>query len=275
MPLRQSKGMRVADSTQPDVSSVIESAMSRLAPGNDPANARKNLGRRDYDLALAKRLEQLRTAMGEDAPPGTTPAAPTASAIPASAPGRTFGAGTLAATALLSALAGAGLMWLATANDTPAPAAQIKPIGIAPAATILPPPAIPVATAPPPILSTEDEVRERLESWRQAWASRDSEAYLRHYSPDFTPADGQKRADWAAARRKNLASRSDIDIQVRELRIEQIDDDRLKVSFLQDYASGNYREKSQEKTLLFVRHGPEWLIAGEWQGLAPRLGPPK
>jgi hypothetical protein len=273
MPLLQSKGIRVADSTQPDVSSVIESAMSRLAPGNDPANARKNLGRRDYDLALAKRLEQLRTAMGEDAPAEKTPAAPTAS--PASAPGRTFAAGTLAATALLSALAGAGLMWLARANDTPAPAKQTKPISIAPAATVPPPIAIPVAAAPTPIDSTEDEVRKRLESWRQAWASRESEAYLRHYSPDFIPADGQKHADWAAARRKNLASRSDIDVQVRELRIEKIDDERLKASFLQDYASGNYREKAQEKTLLFVRRGSDWLIAGEWQGMAPRLGPPK
>lgn len=267
----------MSNSTEADVNSVIESAMSRLdtaAPGDsprpDPALARKSLGRRDYDLALAHRLEQLRSAMGED-PPEATPAAAALAAVPhpiTVAPGRTFGAGSLAATALFSALAGAGLMWLAVGANPPLPEAPTRSISIAPAAPA--PVAEPQPSPPPaPVRSDEDQVRETLEAWRQAWSNRDSAAYLSHYSPDFAPPDGQKRSEWAAARRKNLASRTDISVQIHALQIERIAGDQMKLSFLQDYASGSYREKSQAKTLRMIRQDGGWLIAGEWQGSPP------
>lgn len=268
----------MADSTEPDVSSAIESAMSRLAPdatGSAHGQGRRSIGRRDYDLALAHRLEQLRTALGEDTPAQNAAVPPAIGAGPASPTARTFRTSTLALASLLSALAGACLMWLATASNKPIPVPQTKPIGLVPA-TVTPPPApeTPAAAPTAPIPTDQERIRERLESWRQAWASRNSADYLSHYSTDFMPADGQKHADWASARRKNLASRKNIDVRLSELRIERIDDNRMKASFLQDYASGSYREKAQEKTLLFVRHGSDWLIAGEWQGVAPELGPP-
>jgi hypothetical protein len=50
------------------------------------------------------------------------------------------------------------------------------------------------------------------------------------------------------------------------LRIERLTDDQVKVVFLQDYSSGSYREVAQPKTLLLVRSGSQWQIAGEWQG---------
>ena len=268
----------MADSTEPDVSSAIESAMSRLAPdttGNVHGQGRRSIGRRDYDQALAHRLEQLRTAMGEDTPAQNVAIPTGLGAGQASHPVRTFRTSTLALASLLSALAGACLMWLATASDKPMSVPQTKPIGFAPAA-VTPPaaPETPAAAPAAPMPTDQDRIRERLESWRQAWSSRDGTAYLSHYSPDFIPADGQSHADWAAARRKNLASRKDIDVGVRELRVERIDDSRMKASFLQDYASGNYREKAQEKTLLFVRYGSDWLIASERQGVVPKPGPP-
>ncbi|HJV93859.1 MAG TPA: hypothetical protein VJ572_10280, partial [Azonexus sp.] len=106
------------NSIEPDVTNVIESAMSRLAPRTpgheaapDPATARKNLGRRDYDRALARRLEQLQTAMGES-PAAVPPVAQAAGISPSAAP-RTVPAAPFLATALVSALAGAGAMWLA------------------------------------------------------------------------------------------------------------------------------------------------------------------
>lgn len=269
----------MADSTATDVSNTIESAMSRLAPdatGNTHDQGRRSIGRRDYDQALAHRLEQLRTAMDEAPLAQHAAEPPVVSPGPASPPVRTFRTSTLALASLLSALAGASLMWLAMADKEPTPAPQTKPISFTPAPIATPSaPEASVAAPTAPMPTDQDRIRERLESWRQAWASRDGTAYLSHYSPDFIPADGQTRADWASARRKNLASRKDIDVRVRELRIERIDDSRMKASFLQDYVSGSYREKAQEKTLLFVHHGSDWLIVGEWQGLAPKQGEPE
>lgn len=268
----------MSNSTEPAVSSLIESAMRRLktkAPNanaaSGPASKRENLGRRDYDLALALRLEQLQSALGES--PSLAPQAPATTART-----RTFQPATLLATALFSAVAGAGAMWLAVGGNPQLAEPQTPIVSPAPvAAPAIPPPvaeAAPVAP-PPPAKSHEDRVRERLEAWRQAWSNRDSDAYLSQYSPDFAPADGQKRADWAVARRKNLASRTDISVQIRNLHIEPLADNQMKLVFLQDYASGKYRENAQPKTLLLVLQDARWLILGEWQGAAQNLAPGK
>lgn len=260
-----------------DINNVIESAMSRLDgkasvenAEPDPALARKSLGRRDYDLALAQRLEQLRTAMGEDSPEAP-PIPPVIAPAMVNAPRRTFQPGTLLATAIFSALAGAGMMWLAIGGNPPAPEPQTRTISPAPAAPIAQvAPAPTTETTPPvPVRNNDDQVLDLLEAWRQAWSNRDVESYLSHYAPDFTPADGQKRADWAAARRKNISSRPDINVQVREPRLERIDENQIRLEFLQDYAAGAFREKDQAKTLLLVRKNDRWQIAGEWQGKQP------
>lgn len=273
----------MSNAPEPDATNVIESAMSRLAPRTpghkaapDPAPARKNLGRRDYDRELTRRLEQLQKAMGES--PAAAPPVTQAASISPSAPPRTVPAAPLLATALISALAGAGATWLAIggqpANEpTPPQVINTAPVPVAPPVA---PPA-PVAEAAAPATSEpapiEAQARELLEAWRQAWSSRDSDAYLSFYSPNFTPADGQKRADWAAARRKNLASRPSIKVEVREIHVERIDDRQLRLAFVQDYAAGSYRETAQPKTLRLVRQEGKWLIAEEWQGMAPAVAP--
>lgn len=253
------------DRTTPPRNTVIESAMSRLAAsGSAPAAAgqpRASLGRRDYDQALSQRLEQLQSALGDGAPAATQSPPPAATAA-----GRRFAPATLAATALLSALSGAIATWLALApSAAPAPPAQpTRLIMAAAAAPAVAPPAAAAAAA-----SDEQQVRARLESWRTAWAKRDSDAYLSHYAPDFAPADGQTRAAWALGRQSNLASRSAIEVGIRELRLEPSGAGRMQLEFLQDYAAGSYRERGQPKTLLMVRQDGNWLIAGEWQGRPP------
>lgn len=267
------------DPTEAQLSSVIESAMSRLAAsGSEPPapaageRPRTSLGRRDYDQALRQRLEQLQTALGDNAPLAPPPAAAGTAAT-----GRRFAPATLAATALFSALGGAAATWLALGPSAPlAPPAQptrlIMAAAAAPAAAPATAPAAPTAAAAA-VPSDEQQVRARLESWRAAWSQRDSDAYLSHYAPDFTPADGQTRAAWAAGRQRNLASRSDIAVGIRELRLEPRGEGRVQLQFLQDYAAGSYRERGQPKTLLLVRQDGNWLIAGEWQGTSPAILP--
>ncbi|WP_265946482.1 hypothetical protein [Dechloromonas sp. A34] len=220
--------------------------------------------------------------MGES-PAAEPPAAQATSVSPSAAP-RTTPAATLLATALVSALAGAGAMWLAIGGQPENEPTRTQIINAAPV-PVAPPvaPQAPVAEAAAPatsepapmVNSDEDQARKLLESWRHAWSSRDGDAYLSFYSPNFTPADGQKRADWAAARRKNLASRPSIKIEVREINVERIDERQLRLAFLQDYAAGSYRETAQPKILRLVRQEGKWLIAEEWQGMAPAVAPSK
>ena len=252
---------------------VIELAMSRLAqklPDGVAAEApqeqeKPGLGRRSYDMALANRLDELRTlANGAHGVP-PAPALPTPC----------LRTGTMLVAMLLSIGAGAGATWLATqaVPQQPAVPAPVAPIAsIAPIA--VPTPVRPevvetAAVAPAPQPSDEDQARELIENWRAAWAGRDVDAYLASYGADFTPANGQAFDAWTTARRKNISTRSSIAVATNDLTLERLDAQRMKAHFLQDYASGNYRETAQPKTLLLVRGDAGWKIAGEWQGEAP------
>lgn len=57
-----------------------------------------------------------------------------------------------------------------------------------------------------------------------------------------------------------------ISVGVNKLRTDPVGADRLKVTFLQDYSSGNCKEQAQPKTLMLQRQGNSWKIVGEWQG---------
>lgn len=97
-------------------------------------------------------------------------------------------------------------------------------------------------------------------------------AYLDAYGQAFTPPAGMSRKVWIASRYRNVGGRTSIDVQIKDLQVLILDDDRARVSFLQDYTSGTTRETAQPKTLDLVRDADDrWRIVGEWQGDPPPL----
>lgn len=122
----------------------------------------------------------------------------------------------------------------------------------------------------------EDLVRQLIERWRMAWQQRDIERYLDCYSTRFVPANGLTREAWSQARQRSLSEPKSITVQVKELHFERLDEQRYKVTFLQDYATRKHQERDLLKTLLIERTGLKWQIAGEWKGdqlLAKKSGP--
>lgn len=250
--------------------------MSRLAKESQdkaPLPRARTAGRRDYDHLLSRRLEQLNTAMGSNAEPEIAPVVartPTTT----TAANRIFGIRAIVITALLSSLGGAGSMLLVKGKLTPAPEQAVLAKN-APRAVATPPIAAPAQPSPAPspvplpVNTSEASARVLIENWRSAWTNRDSNTYLSFYSTDFVPTDGSTRTSWATARRKNLASRPDISVSIHDLQITQIDDKQLRLLFLQDYASGSYRESAKTKTLLLALEGDVWRITGEWMGDHP------
>ena len=115
-----------------------------------------------------------------------------------------------------------------------------------------------------PVPKPEQEARTLLEQWRLAWANRDADGYLGFYDPAFAPK-GQSRSQWASARRAKLAGQSEISIDIRDIQVTHVNEQQMRVSFLQDYASGSYREVARAKTLQLQRGPKGWLIIGEQQ----------
>lgn len=189
------------------------------------------------------------------------------------------GAAALSIGALLAVIGAAGLTWFNIGTDS-APSARAPELARPKPPVVARAPIAPATSAPAPLASAapsaapaEDllldespRVLEAVEQWRQAWVARDVAGYLGFYSPGFMPARGQSRAAWEAARRKALERPAGIEITLTELRLQNLNEDQIKVDFLQDYTSGPYREVAQPKTLILVRSGARWLIAREWQG---------
>lgn len=193
---------------------------------------------------------------------------------------------------LLLGLGGLAAAWTLRPQPKPANASVAAQVAVAPAVVVVdstPPPTpvvtdtvspsiaasaaptdVPAAEPKPVLMPADEQVKRTVEAWLEDWAARDMMAYLDHYSESFAPADGVSRRDWIASRYRNVGGRPSIEVRIHDLKIETLSNDRARVSFLQDYASGSYRESAQPKTLdLVLEADDRWRIRGEWQGKPP------
>ncbi len=151
----------------------------------------------------------------------------------------------------------------------PAPSAGPVPIDQPPSANAMQP-SVAAEPAPTASASQEAQVAAAVEAWRSAWAKRDMVNYLDAYSRAFVPEGGVSRQDWVANRYRNVGGRPSIEVVIRNLKIESLAPDSVRVSFLQDYVSGAFRELDRLKTLdLTLEDQGRWRIVREYQGDAP------
>ncbi len=153
----------------------------------------------------------------------------------------------------------------APAPDTPAPepaaeAPKAAPVAEAPApaeAVEPPPPAKPRDTTEADLAS----VRTTLDHWASAWSSGDPEAYLKHYSRHFVPADGNSLEGWKAQRRARVEKPETIRVALTDIDIS-LDGDKAVARFVQDYQSDSYKVVNA-KQITFGREGRSWRIVDE------------
>ncbi len=117
------------------------------------------------------------------------------------------------------------------------------------------------STANPKPLETT-AINNLVSQWQQAWSSKDIDAYLGHYSDNFEPKSGMDVEKWRHYRRSRLGKPKSIDIQISKLRIEQKNETKALVSFIQEYKSDLYQDKTK-KTLSLVYEDNGWKIVAE------------
>ncbi|MEO6098229.1 MAG: L,D-transpeptidase [Fibrobacteria bacterium] len=106
----------------------------------------------------------------------------------------------------------------------------------------------------------------RLEKWRSDWMSRSIDAYSANYDPDFKDRLGRDRQAFLDRKRKIFESRSRIEMEIREPRIESEGYARAKITFRQDYLAEGPQgpQRSSEIKSLRLEEGPDgWLIITE------------
>jgi len=97
-------------------------------------------------------------------------------------------------------------------------------------------------------------VQQMVEQWRQDWQSLDSEAYLRHYHPQFR-SGGRDLAAWSRYKRQVNSSKEYAKVGLRDFTIVH-DPNRwpegevVLVEFEQQYESDNFRDRGRKRLLL-------------------------
>lgn len=105
------------------------------------------------------------------------------------------------------------------------------------------------------------ELQHLLQSWRQAWASQDTESYLAFYTPDFQgKADSPEQ--WRTSRKRVLGQARFITLELGQPEIKLEGNDLATLSFSLDYASDRLEDHGT-KTLRLRRNNGRWLIADE------------
>jgi negative regulator of sigma E activity len=106
------------------------------------------------------------------------------------------------------------------------------------------------------------QVRDTLERWRQAWESKQFDAYSGFYSPVFAPPS-ESLAAWRARKRSLFDESAQISVRVAPPSVFVLGDGNTVVTaFEQSYRSGPL-ESHDFKVLRWERQGERWLISVE------------
>ncbi len=110
-----------------------------------------------------------------------------------------------------------------------------------------------------------DSLLRRIEDWRRAWSSKDTEAYLAYYARDFS-VDGMNLAAFSAHKRRVNASKKFIDVRLSDIslfRYPGTEDGLLLAEFTMDYGSDNYKTTSNKQQFWRRDAQGNWKIVRE------------
>src|SRR5277367_5267493 len=117
----------------------------------------------------------------------------------------------------------------------------------------------------PVVANTSGEVIKAVDNWARAWSQNDVNGYLAFYAPGFQTPSGQPRKDWETSRKSRIAKPKKIEVAVGSLQVKFTDNNRVIVTFRQDYRSASLKS-STTKTLVMIKDGEHWLIQQERSG---------
>jgi murein L,D-transpeptidase YafK len=106
----------------------------------------------------------------------------------------------------------------------------------------------------------------RLEKWRADWANRALDAYASNYDDAFHDRAGRSKAAYLERKAKIFASKSKIEMEIRDPRIESECYGRARVTFRQDYMAEGPEgaQRTSDNKTLRLDQGPQgWLIITE------------
>lgn len=215
-------------------------AAARIAPANDTPAAGRGATATDVPVAVRGSATKEGPSAARAAP-GNEATAPAraASTVRSSADPRPASNGDVPAAVRGGAGDSSGIALRTPADERPASAQPAPVSGGSP---------------------DSDAVRTAIQSWADAWSSRDFDAYLAAYAPDFAGRAPTREA-WVSERKLRIVPRKSISVSLASLDIA-VSGEFARAVFQQHYLSDG-RDIRSRKKLELARINGKWIIVGE------------
>jgi murein L,D-transpeptidase YafK len=114
-------------------------------------------------------------------------------------------------------------------------------------------------------IELSEKIEKAVEEWAKRWSSKDVNQYKKSYHPDFNDENGRDLADFLERKESIFQRNNKIEVRVSDINVYE-KEDSLRVRLFQDYnayTGAQVQQVQRQKTLLFKKHGDEWLIVRE------------
>ena len=101
-----------------------------------------------------------------------------------------------------------------------------------------------------------------LQTWANAWSSKDMDAYLACYASEFVPPNKLSRKTWEARRKERLEAPQFIKVEISAINVVFNDNGQARIKFLQQYQSDTYSDRVTKEVMMKKKDG-KWLITRE------------
>lgn len=108
----------------------------------------------------------------------------------------------------------------------------------------------------------EELVSEHLKGWAEAWSAQDVDGYLRAYVAGYKPNNTTSHKQWADQRRSRLSRPTFIKVELSDIEVTMLSENRAEATFRQSYRSDRYRDVERKRVSL-MRRSSGWKIVEE------------
>lgn len=112
------------------------------------------------------------------------------------------------------------------------------------------------------MVESQKLIEEALNGWRTAWSSKDTDKYLRFYTPLFKASFDATHEKWLSRRERHISEKKHISVNISDLQFKFKDATHVTTIFHQKYSSDTYHDVVL-KTLDWELIDGHWLINRE------------
>jgi len=108
----------------------------------------------------------------------------------------------------------------------------------------------------------QQEVTAAVRRWAEAWSRQDLNSYFSMYSDNYRPELGRSQDEWRDMRRSRVTRPQWIELDIEDIRVRKVSEDRIQVKLKQSYKSDFYQDRIL-KSINLIKEGGEWRILME------------